>query len=238
MTDEELIKKYVPIEEQEKALAKLKTGYPVQYIIGNVSFCDTLIKVNENVLIPRFETEFLVAKTSELIKEKFSKDLNIIDLGTGSGAIAIALKKQFPSATVSGVDISAPAIELAKENAKINNVEVNFFLHDITLKVPGKFDLIISNPPYIPYDGYVEEKVKKYEPHLALYAIDNGLYFYKKILAYSKDILNPNFLIAFEIGDEEKEPLEKLLQENYPNYKYTFEKDLNNLDRYLFIFNE
>ena len=236
MTDEELILKYVPKEKQMVALAKLKTGYPVQYLIGNVEFCNCLINVNENVLIPRFETEFLVEKTINYLKNKFSKKIKIIDLGTGSGCIAIALKKAL-DADITALDISKKAIELACQNAQINQVRINFIEGDMTKKISGKYDCLISNPPYIPLDGFVEEKVQKYEPHLALFASDDGLYFYQKILGYAKDILNDEFLIALEIGDNQKEDLEKLLKQfNYQNY--VFEKDLNNLDRYLFIFSE
>ena len=237
MTDEELIKRYVAKDLQTQALAKLHEGYPVQYIIGDVEFYNSIIKVNENVLIPRFCTEFLVEKTINYAKKMFNKKLDIIDLGTGSGCIAIALKKEL-DANVTAIDISSDALKLAKENAILNQVDINFIEGDISKKPQGKYDIIISNPPYIPYDGFVEEKVKKYEPHLALFAADDGIYFYKKILEYSKDILKEKFLIAFEIGSDERKSLTKLLEEHYPNYKYEFQKDFHNLDRYLFIFSE
>ncbi len=237
MTDEELIKRYVAKDLQTQALAKLHEGYPVQYIIGDVDFYNSIIKVNENVLIPRFETELLVEKTVNYAKAMFNKKIDIIDLGTGSGCIAIALKKEL-DANVTAIDISFEALKLAKENAKLNHVDINFIEGDMTEKPQGKYDIVISNPPYIPYDGFVEEKVKIYEPHLALFALDDGIYFYKKILEYSKDILKKKFLLAFEIGSDEKNSLTKLLEEHYPNYKYEFQKDFNNLDRYLFIFSE
>ena len=237
MTDEELIKCYVAKDLQTQALAKLHEGYPVQYIIGDVEFYNSIIKVNENVLIPRFGTEFLVEKTINYAKEMFNKKIDIIDLGTGSGCIAIALKKELDS-NITAIDISFEALKLAKENAKLNQVDIKFIEGDIAKKPQGKYDILISNPPYIPYDGFVEEKVKKYEPHLALFAADDGIYFYKKILEYSKDILKEKFLMAFEIGSDERESLTKLLEEHYPNYKYEFQKDFNNLDRYLFIFSE
>ena len=237
MTDEELIKRYVAQDLQTQALAKLHEGYPVQYIIGDVDFYNSIIKVNENVLIPRFGTEFLVEKTINYAKEMFNKKIDIIDLGTGSGCIAIALKKELDS-NITAIDISFEALKLAKENAKLNQVDIKFIEGDIAKKPQGKYDIIISNPPYLPYDGFVEEKVKKYEPHLALFAADDGIYFYKKILEYSKDILKEKFLMAFEIGSDERESLTKLLEEHYPNYKYEFQKDFNNLDRYLFIFSE
>lgn len=237
MNDKELIRKYVPLNKQKKAFIKLNKGYPVQYIIGNVEFCDALINVNKNVLIPRFETEMLVEKSIKYLKKMFKHQINIIDLGTGSGCIAIALKKAL-NANVFAIDISRKALKLARRNAKNNHVKVNFKKGDIGKKPKGKFDCIISNPPYIAYDGFVSYKVKKYEPHIALYALEAGLYFYKIILAYSKDILNRQFLIAFEIDDSLKERLENLLKKEYPKYKYIFEKDLSNLYRYLFIYSE
>lgn len=237
MSDEELIKKYVPLEKQKEALKKLKEGYPVQYLIGNVEFYNSIIRVNENVLIPRFETELLVDKTIKYLKKIFNQKVSIADLGTGSGCIAIALKKEL-DANILAFDISEEALKVARQNALANNVEINFKKADITHKIPGHYDCIISNPPYIPYDGYVEEKVKKYEPSMALFAKEDGLYFYKQILSYSKDILNSKFLIAFEIGDNQKSKLETILKKDYPKYRYSFEKDLNGLDRYLFIFSE
>ena len=237
MTDEELIKKYVLKEKQKEALEQLASGYPVQYIIGNVEFYNSVIDVNENVLIPRFETEYLVEKTINYIKKLNLLNPKILDIGTGSGCIAIALKKTI-DAFVTAIDISEVALNLAQENARLNKVDIDFKKGDITKKPNGKYDCLISNPPYIPYDGYIEEKVKKYEPHLALFAPDGGLYFYKKILDYAFEILNKKFLIAFEIGDNQKDLLEKYLKEKYSQYSYVFEKDLNGLDRYLFIYNE
>lgn len=237
MTDEELILKYLPQEKQKKALQKLAKGYPVQYIIGNVEFCDTLIAVNKNVLIPRFETEYLVAKTINYIQKKFKDEVSIIDLGTGSGCIAIALKKAL-NAQVTAIDISAKALKVAKKNAALNKVNISFLKGDISQKVVGKYDCLISNPPYIAESDFIDPKVKKYEPHQALFAKDKGLYFYKKILGYAPAVLNKKFLIALEIGENQKEDLECLLKATYQQYKYCFEKDLNNRYRYLFIFSE
>ncbi len=233
----ELLKKYLPQEKYQEGLAKLKDGYPVQYIIGNVDFADTLIKVNENVLIPRFETEFLVAKTINYINKMFSSKIKIIDIGTGSGCIAIALKKAL-DADVTGLDISPKALMLAQENATLNQVTVNFINQDMKKPIPGKYDCLISNPPYIPEDGFVEDRVKKYEPHLALFAADKGLEYYKIILKQSRKILKKKFLMAFEIGDNQKNLLATYLMENYPDYQFHFEKDLNGFDRYLFIYHE
>lgn len=215
---------------------KLQSGYPVQYLIGNVEFLNTIINVDERVLIPRFETEELVEKTLSIMQEKFKYKPKVIDLGTGSGCIAIALKKNIDCDVVA-LDISEDALVLAQENAIKNNVNIHFICNNMLNQLDEKYDVIISNPPYIPKDGYVMDSVKDYEPNIALFADDNGIYFYKQILKNHLNNLNKPGLIAFEIGDGQTTLLVELLK-NYPNLKYEFAKDLQGLDRYLFIFNE
>ncbi len=232
--DWELLKEKYP-KTIEEILVKIKSGYPVQYLIGNVYFYNSLINVSENVLIPRPETEYLVEKTIDYAK-KFNRKINIIDLGTGSGCIAIALKKELDS-EVSAIDISKDALDLAKLNARENNVDINFYESDITKPLENMYDIIISNPPYIPKNGYVAENVLKYEPRIALFADEEGIYFYKKIIKNNLNKLNKNGFMAFEIGDNEENLLEEFLkEEGITNYK--FECDLTNRIRYLFIFNE
>ena len=232
--DWELLKNKYP-KNIEEILAKITAGYPVQYLIGNVYFYNSIINVSENVLIPRPETEYLVEKTIDYAK-KFNHKINIIDLGTGSGCIAIALKKELDS-EVSAIDISKDALDLAKLNARENNVDINFYESDITKPLENMYDIIISNPPYIPKDGYVAENVLKYEPHIALFADDFGIYFYKQIIKNNLNKLNKNGFMAFEIGDNEDKLLEEFLkEEGITNYK--FECDLTGRIRYLFIFNE
>ncbi|MEG1892352.1 MAG: peptide chain release factor N(5)-glutamine methyltransferase [Bacilli bacterium] len=237
MNNEELIKKYVKEEDQQDAFKKLKNGIPVQYIIGNVDFLNCNFLVNNSVLIPRFETELLVEKTINYIKSFFNKKVNIIDLGTGSGCIAITLFKETNS-SVTGVDISRDAIEVAKENNIRNNSDVFFYIHDILNKPTGLYDVLISNPPYIKVSEEVEEIVLNNEPHIALFASDEGLLFYKSILDYSKGLLQKRNIIAFEISPSIKESLEAYLLTIYPHSKYSFECDLTGKVRYLFIFNE
>ena len=214
---------------------KLQSGYPPQYLIGNVEFLNTKILVDERVLIPRFETETLVDNTIKYAHTIFSKSLNILDLGTGSGCIAISLKKNL-DATVTAIDISCEALEVAKKNAQINNVNIKFINQNMTDSLINYYDIIISNPPYIPKDGFVEQKVKDYEPNLALFAEDDGLYFYKTIITKHWSHLNKPGLMAFEIGEHQKEKLEKMLQ--LQKLHYVFQNDLQGLPRYLFIFNE
>lgn len=225
-----LTKKYL---DTNKLLELLSTGCPPQYLIGNVEFCGNIINVDERVLIPRFETETLVDKTINYAKEMFNKKISIIDLGTGSGSIAISLKKNLDS-IVTALDISSDALEVAESNALLNNTEINFINKSMTDSLNNNYDIIISNPPYIPYDGYVQDKVKNNEPNLALFASDNGLYFYKEILNKHLNNLNSPGLLAFEIGDNQKELLEEIVKST--NLKYSFENDLQGLPRYLFIF--
>ena len=226
-----LTKKY----SKEELLSKLKENIPVQYLIGEVEFLNTTLYVDKRVLIPRFETEFLVDKTIKYIKKLFNKKVDIIDLGTGSGCIAISLKKNL-DANLTAVDISKDALDVAKKNANYNKTKINFLNQDMLENLSQTFDVIISNPPYIPVNGYVEKIVKDNEPSIALFAEDNGLYFYKKILENHLEKVNKPGLIAFEIGDNQKDELEKYL-ENY-QFKYSIENDLQNLPRYLFIFIE
>lgn len=226
-----LTKKYPNAEE---LLDKL-TNYPPQYLIGNVDFYGSIINVDERVLIPRYETELLVDKTIKYAKRIFTSKINIIDLGTGSGCIAISLKKNL-DCNLTALDISKDALSLAKTNAQLNNTEITFINKSMTENLTNNYDIIISNPPYIPYDGFIEEKVKNNEPNIALFAKDNGLYFYKEILNKHLDNLNSPGIIAFEIGDNQKELLEPLVKEL--KLKYSFENDLQGLPRYLFIFFE
>lgn len=236
MNDVELIKKYVPKENQKEAFDKLNTGYPVQYIIGNVDFYDCIIEVNENVLIPRFETEYLVDKTLKYLKKMNLKQVDILEIGTGSGCISIALKKNINS-EVDAIDINKSALAIAKSNSKNNEVVINFLECDIhNFKSTKKYDLIISNPPYVPYNSNYDEKIK-YEPENAIFADDNGLYFYKIIMEKIKSNLKDNYLIAFEIGDNEGNDIIKIVKEYIPNSSILVEKDYNNYDRYVFITN-
>lgn len=231
---EELVKVSKNIE---KDYQKLLDGYPIQYLIGYVDFYGYKINVNENVLIPRYETEYLVEKTINYSKKIFNGKLDILDLGTGSGAISIALGKKLDS-NVTGVDISDKALEVAKNNALQNNININFIKSDMLENVTGKYDIVISNPPYIDSEEKIMDSVKKYEPHLALYAEDNGLYFYKNILSNIKPYLKEKFIIAFEIGWWQGKLIETIAKEYFEDSKVLTLKDLTNRDRYIFVINE
>ena len=233
--DWQILKEKYP-NNLEQIVSKIKSGYPIQYLIGDVEFLDCLIDVDDRVLIPRFETEYLVSLVIDYAKKHFNHKISTIDLGTGSGCIAIALKKHLNS-QVAAVDISLDALDLARKNALKNNVEIEFIHQDMLSDLNDNYDIIISNPPYIPHVGYVEDKVLKYEPHLALFAEDNGLYFYKQIINKHLKNLNKPGLMAFEIGDNESSDLHRFLHAN-SDLKYGCVSDLTGRTRYLFIFNE
>ena len=237
MNEIEYLKKYLPSDKLEDGIKRLNNGEPVQYIVGNVDFYGYKINVNKNVLIPRFETEELVFKTINLIKKNLNKNIKVLDIGTGSGCISIALKKEIPGLDITAVDISEDALVVAKNNALENNCEINFIKSDLFNNIDDKYDLIISNPPYISYDEQIMDIVKKNEPHLALYAKNNGLYFYEEIIKNSSNYLNDKNIIAFEIGYLQANEIKKMSHKYYPNANIIIEKDMQEKDRFVFIIN-
>ena len=235
MTDLEYLKKYYKGNLSD-AVQRLNNGEAVQYIVGNVEFYNSIINVNKNVLIPRFETEELVEKTINHINKLFKGKIDILDLGTGSGCIAISLAKNTNS-NVDAVDISDSALEVALENAKVNNVDVNFIKRDMTLPDDKLYDVIISNPPYLRDESEVEEIVKNNEPSLALYASEDGMYFYKKILSNYKKNLKDKFIIAFELGFNQADYLSEYAKKIYSESEVIIDYDLTGYKRFLFIIN-
>ena len=232
--DIEYLKKYLSSDRYEDGIKLLEQGFPVQYIIGDVDFYGNKIIVNENVLIPRFETELLVEKTIKLINKYFDKRIDILDIGTGSGCIAITLDKEIDS-NVDGVDISEEALSVAKENNKFNNTNVNFYQSDVFSNVNNKYDVIISNPPYIAYDEEIMDIVYNNEPHTALFADNDGLYFYDKILRECSNYLNDKFVIAFEIGYKQGNLIKELAYKYLSDVLVIVEKDYSDKDRFVFI---
>ena len=232
MKEKEYLKKYLDSSKLKEGLKRLKNGEPVQYIVGNVDFYGYNFIVNKNVLIPRFETEELVDRTIKYIKQYLDNNIDIVDLGTGSGCIAITLKKEI-NCNVDAVDISSKALEVAKINAKNNNVDINFIEGDMLKPLTKKYDVIISNPPYIAYDEEIEDIVKNNEPHNALYAEDEGLYYYKEIIKNADKYLKERGLIAFEIGYLQGDILKEFASNYFDNI--IVEKDLSGKDRFLFI---
>lgn len=240
MNEIEYLKKYLPSEiPMAEALKRLSAGEPVQYIVGDVDFYGNIIKVNKNVLIPRPETEELVEKTTECLKKYFpSEKLQILDLCTGSGCIAISLKKLFPNSTVTASDISPSALSVAAENIKLNKVTIELMESNLFEKIRGKYNCIISNPPYIKPNEEIMDIVKNNEPHIALYAPNDGLYFYQEILKNASKFLFPKSIIAFEIGETQGLAIKKLSQKYFPQAKIILKQDLRHLDRFIFIINE
>ena len=231
MTPLEYLEKYGnPTKEN---IDRLNNGEPVQYIVGNVSFYGNIIDVDKRVLIPRFETEELVENTVKYIKKYNYK--SIVDIGTGSGCIAITLKKFFPEILVDAVDISKDALDVAKKNANKNNVNINFYEGNLLEPLSKKYDVIISNPPYIAYDEKIMDIVKNNEPHIALYASNNGLYYYEEILKNVYKYINNNGLIAFEIGYSQGEKIKKLASKYLNKYDFEIKKDMTGKDRMVFI---
>lgn len=233
MTDKEYLEKYLEPSKLEEGFKKLEKGIPVQYIVGNVDFFGFTFKVDNRVLIPRFETEELVSRTIELIKENFEKP-KILDIGTGSGAIAITLSKTL-NISVDASDTSSSALEVALENNKTLDANVNFIKSDMLKNIDSKYDVIISNPPYIAYNEEIMDIVKNNEPHIALYADDNGLFFYKEIIKNAKKNLNDKSLISFEIGSTQKDDIISYAKKYFENSTIWCEKDFNGFDRFIFI---
>lgn len=235
MNNLDYIKKYLSKDKLDNGIDMLGKGISPQYIVGNVDFYGNIIGVDNRVLIPRFETELLVEKTVCYVNKFFDKKVRILDIGTGSGCIAISLKKLLNCDMVAS-DISKEALELAKENAFSNKVDIEFINSDIFSDVSDRFDIIISNPPYISYDEEIEEIVKNNEPHIALYAKEGGRYFYRKILSQVSNYVKNPFLICFEIGCEQGEDICALVHKYLKDVEVIVEKDYSNRDRFVFIF--
>lgn len=226
------------IISKEEVIKRLEKGEPIQYILGEVNFYGYPIKVSRHVLIPRFETELLVEKTLNKINKYFkNENIDILDMGTGSGCIAISLKHNLPSSNIFALDISKEALSIAKKNALDNKTNITFIESDMTTYKDKLYDVIISNPPYISYEEPIMELVKNNEPHLALYAKDNGLYFYKKIIDSIKYITKDKYLICFEIGYNESTAIVDYAKSKLTNINIYVEKDYSLKERFIFITN-
>lgn len=212
-------------QKLETLLEKRLTYMPMQYILGRCEFMGLMFSVNENVLIPRPDTEILVEKVLEY------KPKTVLDIGTGSGAIAVSVAK-YGEAEVTAVDISRKALETAAKNAAANGVEIKFVKSDIFENTEGSFDAIVSNPPYI-VSGVIptlDAQVKDFEPMLALDGGADGLDFYRRITDNAKKHLNKNGLLAFEIGYDQGESVSALMRgAGFADVAIT--KDLAGLDR-------
>lgn len=220
----------------KKAVLALENGKPLQYILGNVNFYGNNFYINENVLIPRFETEELVENVTEYAKKFFTEPVDLIDLGCGSGVIGLTLEKKISTNSVDLIDISEKALEVTNINCGKMNSKANLVLSDMFKNINKKYDIIVSNPPYIKTTEEIEKIVKDNEPHLALYAGVDGLDCYRKILNDITGHMKERCLIAFEIGMTQGVPLTALIKEKLPNDIVEIKKDLSGKDRMLFIF--
>lgn len=225
------------IEKYLNQLEALSSNKPIQYVIGTSNFYGNDYIVNEHTLIPRFETEELVEKTLEYMEEFFpNQPLKVIDLGCGTGCIGITIKKKKPTSDVTLVDISEETLKVTQENATRLNAEVTIIKSDFFTNIKDKFDVVISNPPYIKDNEEIEDIVKNNEPHLALYAGSDGLNAYRKILSTIKDHLNNQYLIAFEIGYTQKEEVTNLIRENLPDSTIIAKQDMQERNRMIFAY--
>lgn len=216
-------------------------GTPVQHLTGYEVFYGRKFLVNPDVLIPRPETEELVEEALELIQRYISNPSpSIADIGTGSGIIAITMKQELPSSKATATDISQKALDTAQMNARELEAEIDFRLGDLLEPLKGqKWDVILSNPPYIAYSEAesMSDSVKDFEPHSALFAEQEGLALYHKMMEDLPERLNKPGIIGLEIGHLQGKAVEKMLKDAFPQAKIYCKKDINKNDRMVFCIN-
>ncbi len=227
------------VDKYESGVKRLIEGEPLNYVLGYSYFYGYRLKVDEAVLIPRFETEELVGRVLSGYDEYFKdQKINLADVGTGSGAIAIALKKEEDNLNVYASDISKEALEVAILNAQNNQADIRFFEGSMLkplIENNIKLDILVSNPPYIRNDEVVEHSVRDYEPNVALFGGDDGLKFYRMIFEDAHKVLKERSMMFFEMGYDQKENLTALAREFFPSADIKVYKDINNKDRMLVI---
>lgn len=220
------------VSELRRVIGDMAKGKPMAYALKQEYFYGERFYVDERVLIPRYDTE----RSVDCIKAMAPKATRILEIGTGSGCVAITLARLYPEAEVHGVDISSDALDIAKFNAKNHGIKnVCFIESDLFTKVRGRYDIIYSNPPYITADEmkYLDKSVADYEPKGALYGGEDGLDFYRKITAKAPKYLNNGGYLVFEIGAKQKKDVEKLLHEHHFS-AIGCEKDFSGLDRVVY----
>ncbi|MDF9824931.1 release factor glutamine methyltransferase [Breznakia sp. PF5-3] len=229
------------LQEYLQKVERLLTHEPLDHILGYSYFYGYQFLVNEDVLIPRPETEELVAHILSAYDDYFpNEEVQVIDVGTGSGAIAIALKLEEKKLQVAASDISVEAVEMAKKNADKLDANVAFMVGNMLdpfIEQGLKTDILISNPPYIPKAEVMEESVVNFEPHVALFGGDDGLKFYHEIFKNAHKVLKEKSFLAFEIGYDQKVALKALAKEYFVDAKIEVYQDINGKDRMLFIYN-
>ena len=211
----------------------IKDDTPLSHLVGFEYFYDRKFKVTSDVLSPRMETEELVYKVIDYIRKNNLTNIKILDLCTGSGIIGITLKKELEEFDVKILvsDISSRALTVAKENASSLEADISFVESDLFSNIQDKFDIIVSNPPYIAHDDKktIKENVLNYDPHLALFADEEGMYFYRNIIEKSRSYLNEKGIMFFEIGYDQKEKIITLGENN--KFETVVYKDINGRDR-------
>lgn len=232
--DDELNKRF------QEALQRLLKQEPLQHILGYEYFYGYKFKVNEDVLIPRPETEELVANVLADYDEYFhGQKVCAIDVGSGSGAIAISLKKEEDNLQMYASDISEKAVAIAKENAQALGVDVTFLVGDMLqpfIDANIKVDILVSNPPYIPVEEQMEKSVVDFEPHVALFGGEDGLKFYRMIFENAHKVIKEKAILAFEMGYNQKEAMEEEARKYFPTDRMETVKDLNGKNRMFFIY--
>lgn len=232
--DDELNKRF------QEALQRLLKQEPLQHILGYEYFYGYKFKVNEDVLIPRPETEELVANVLADYDEYFhGQKVCAIDVGSGSGAIAISLKKEEDNLQMYASDISEKAVAIAKENAQVLGVDVTFLVGDMLqpfIDENIKVDILVSNPPYIPVEEQMEKSVVDFEPHVALFGGEDGLKFYCMIFENAHKVIKEKAILAFEMGYNQKEAMEEEARKYFPSDRMETVKDLNGKNRMFFIY--
>lgn len=250
LTNKEAHNLYMEFEEEmdkdietayEAGIKRLLQGEPLGHVLGFEWFYGYRFHVGPDVLIPRPETEELVANVLAAYDEYFSTVENVtaVDIGTGSGAIAISLKKEEENIHMMATDISEDAVTVAKQNADENEAVVNFMVGDMLEPLIDrnlKVDILISNPPYIPQEEQMEHSVVDYEPHVALFGGEDGLKFYRIIFENASKVLKERAMMAFEIGYNQKEALTAEARKYFPDAKIEVLKDMSGKNRMLFIY--
>lgn len=214
---------------------------PLGYILGYEWFYGYQLKVNQSVLIPRDETEELVGEVIADVFERYQDQHEVIiaDVGTGSGAIAIACKKEIAFSVVYATDISEDACKVAIDNSKDNDAEITFLIGDMAQPLIDrniKVDVCVCNPPYIKNEEIIQPSVQNYEPHVALFGGHDGFDLYRKLLKQAPFFIKEHGMIAFEIGFDQAEALTKEIKQTFPNAKVLVKKDINHLDRMVFVY--
>ena len=228
-------------ENFRKGMERILNQEPMAHVLGYSWFYGYKMKVSNQVLIPREETEELCAKILSRIDYIFKDEDSLmgVDVGSGSGAIAITLDKEEPRLHMVATDISNEALEVAKENAKENEASITFLEGDMLkplIEQNLRFDLLVCNPPYIPEEEVMEKSVVDFEPHVALFGGEDGLKFYRAVFEDCKNVLKDKSFMAFEMGWNQKEALSKLVEEYLPEATYEIIKDMNGKDRMLFVY--